>query len=77
MRKTYSNTAHPTLVKWIADISYAMYKESRKGRFRSLFIHDTGIKFMEIHTRRTNADAIVAQLLEANPAIEIRHANYI
>ena len=58
-------------------ISYVTYKETKKGRFRSLFIHDSGVKFMDIHTSKTNADAIVEQLLNANPSIEIRHANYL
>ena len=52
-------------------------RKAKKGRFRSLFIHDSGVKFMDIHTSKTNADAIVEQLLNANPSIEIRHANYL
>ena len=58
-------------------ISYVMYKESKKGRFRSLFIHDTGVGFITIRTSRSRADMIVTQLLSMNPSIEVRHANYL
>ena len=61
----------------ISQLKSATYKESKKGRFRSLFLHDTGISFMDIHTSRTKADQIVTQLLKLNPEIEIKHANYL
>ena len=61
----------------ISQLKSATYKESKKGRFRSLFLHDTGIGFMDIHTSRTKADQIVTQLLKLNPEIEIKHANYL
>ena len=61
----------------ISKLKTITYKESKKGRFRSLFIHDDGVGFMDIRTTKRNADLITAQLLEANPSIEIKHANYI
>lgn len=61
----------------ISKLKTITYKESKKGRFRSLFIHDDGVGFMDIRTTKRNADLITAQLLESNPSIEIKHANYI
>ena len=61
----------------ISKLKTITYKESKKGKFRSLFVHDDGVGFMDIRTTKQNADLIAAQLLEANPSIEIRHANYI
>ena len=61
----------------ISQIQSATYKESRKGKFRSLFLHDTGVGFMDILTSRENADKIVAQILKVNPAVEVKHANYL
>lgn len=61
----------------IADLSTATYKESKKRKYRSLFLHDTGTGFMDIRTSKENADKIVAQLLQLNPSIEIKHANLI
>ena len=61
----------------ISQIQTATYKESRKGKFRSLFLHDTGVGFMDIRTSRENADKIVAQILKVNPAVEVKHANYL
>lgn len=61
----------------MSQIKTATYKESRKGKFRSLFLHDTGVGFMDIQTSRENADRIVAQIRKANPAVEVSHANYL
>ncbi len=61
----------------ISSLSYISYKESKKGRFRSLFIHDNGTGFMNINTTKKNADLIVAQLTKINPTIEIKHVNYL
>ena len=61
----------------ISNLSTITYKESRRGRFRSLLIHDNGIGFMDIHTSKENADRIAAQLTKANPSIVVKHANYI
>lgn len=61
----------------ISQISTATYKESKKGKFRSLFLHDTGVGFMDIRTSKENADRIVAQILKVNPAVEVKHANYL
>ena len=62
---------------YISQLQSATYKESKKGRFRSLFLHDTGIGFMDIHTSKEKADQIVAQLLRLNPEIEVKHAHYL
>lgn len=69
-----ANKDYPIL---ISNITYATFKENKKGRLRSLFIHDVGVKFMEIQTSKANAEAIMAQLLKINPSIEVRHANYL
>ena len=61
----------------ISQIKTATYKESKKGRFRSLFLHDTGVGFMDIRTSRDNAERMVAQILKANPAVEVNTANYL
>ena len=61
----------------ISQLTTATYKESKKGKFRSLFLHDAGIGFMDIRTSKENADKMVAQLLGANPSIEVKHAHYI
>lgn len=59
----------------ISRIKTATYKESRKGKFRSLFLHDTGVGFMDIRTTRETADRIVAHILRVNPAVEIKTEN--
>ena len=61
----------------ISQIKTATFKESRKGRFRSLFLHDTGVGFMDIRTSRETAERLVAQILKVNPAVEVNTANYI
>ena len=61
----------------ISQIKTATYKESKKGRFRSLFLHDTGVGFMDIRTSKENADKIVNQILKANPGVVVEHANYL
>lgn len=61
----------------ISDITTITYKESKKGKFRSLLIHDSGVRFMVVNTSKENADLIVAQLTKANPSIVVKHANYI
>ena len=61
----------------ISNLSTISYKESKKGKFRSLLIHDNGVGFMEIRTSKENADRITAQLTKANPAIVVKHENYI
>lgn len=68
------NKKHPMKID---EIEYVMYKESKKGRFRSLFIHDTGVGFFNIKVNKKKADAIVADILAINPSIEIKHANYL
>ena len=61
----------------ISQIKTATYKESKKGRFRSLFLHDTGVGFMDIRTSRDNAERMVAQILKVNPTVEVTTANYL
>lgn len=61
----------------ISDLTTATYKENKKGKYRSLFLHDAGVGFMDIRTSKEKADQMVAQLLEANPAIEVKHINYL
>ena len=61
----------------ISQLKYAAYKESKKGRFRSLFLHDTGNGFMDIRTNRATAEKMVAQILKVNPNVEIRTENFL
>ena len=61
----------------ISNLTTITYKESKKGKFRSLLIHDSGVGFMDIRTSKENADRITAQLTKANPAIVVNHVNYI
>ena len=61
----------------LSDITSVIYKESKKGRFRHLFIHDSGTGFMQIRTSRENADRMVAQILKANPSAKVEHAHYL
>ena len=61
----------------ISQIKTATYKESKKGKFRSLFLHDTGVGFMDIRTSKENADKIVAQILKVNPAVTVEHVDYL
>lgn len=61
----------------ISALSTISYKESKKGKFRSLLIHDSGVRFMDIKTSKENADRIVSQLTKANPAIVVNHVNYL
>lgn len=58
-------------------ITSIIYKESKKGRFRKLFIHDSGTGFMEILTTKANADRMVEQILKANPDAKVEHAHYL
>lgn len=61
----------------ISNLTTITYKESKKGKFRSLLIHDSGVGFMDIRTSKDNADLIVAQLTKTNPSIVVKHASYI
>lgn len=61
----------------ISKIKTATYKENKKGRFRSLFLHDTGVGFMDIRTSKENADKIVEQILKVNPGVVVDHADYL
>ena len=61
----------------ISQLQYVSYKERKKGRFRSLFLHDTGTGFMDIRTNRATAEKMVAQILKVNPNVEIRTENFL
>ena len=60
----------------ISNLTSASYKETKKGKYRSLFLHDAGTGFMDIRIPKEKADKMVKQLLEANPAIEVKHVHY-
>ena len=74
---TITNSRQKKYPLKISQIKTATYKESKKGRFRSLFLHDTGVGFMDIRTSKENADKIVAQILKVNPGVVVEHANYL
>ena len=61
----------------LSELATLTYKESKKGRFRSLIVHNSGTGFIDIRTSRENADGIVARIREINPAVEVIHANYL
>lgn len=61
----------------LSGITTITFNENKKGRFRYLLIHDAGVGFMQIRTSRENAERMAAQILQANPAAEVKHANYI
>ena len=60
----------------LSNIKTATVKETRKGKFRSLFVHDYGVGFMDIRTSQANAERIIAQIREANPELEVKHATF-
>lgn len=68
------NKKYPIKISQLKTISY---KENKKGKFRSLMLRDNGIRFMDIRTSKKNADRITAQLLKANPTIEVKHVNHL
>ena len=90
MKTVYANTAHPGLVKWSIGIAialgiflYILYI-SLDDKYKLLlyiaafsFLYGAGTGFMDIRTSKEKADKIVAQLLNANPTIEVKHANYL
>lgn len=61
----------------LSNITTVTYNETKKGRFRYLLIHDSGVGFMQIRTSKENADRMTAQILAANPAATVKHASYI
>lgn len=61
----------------ISNLTTATYKENKKGKYRSLFLHDAGVGFIDIRISKVKADQMVAQLLKANPNIEVKHVNYL
>jgi predicted membrane protein len=61
----------------ISQLQYVAYKESKKGRFRSLFLHDTGTGFIDIRTNRATAEKMVAQILKVNPNVEVRTEHFL
>lgn len=69
-----NNKKYPLHISRLKSISY---KETKKGRFRGLLIHEEGVGFMELRTSKKNADMIVAQLTGLKPSVEIKRVNYI
>ncbi len=61
----------------LSGITKITYYETKKGKFRYLFLHDAGNGFMEIRTSKENADKIAAQILAVSPAAAVKHVNYI
>jgi hypothetical protein len=61
----------------ISNLTTATYKENKKGKYRSLFLHDAGVGFMDIRISKEKADQMVVQLLKANSNIEVKHVNYL
>ena len=61
----------------ISNITTATYKESKNGKYRSLFLHDAGVGFIDIRIPKEKADQMVTQLLKANPGIDVKHLNYL
>ena len=61
----------------ISNLTTATYKENKKGKYRSLFLHDAGTGFMDIYLSKEKADQLLAQLLKVNPNIEVKHVNYL
>ena len=74
---TVTNSVQKKYPMHISKLTTVTYKESKKGKFRSIFLHDDGVGFMDLRLSKANADKMVAQLLKANPSIEIKHANYL
>ena len=70
----YQNKKYPL---YISKLTTATYKENRKGKYRSLFLHDAGVGFMDIRLSKDKADQLLAQLLKVNPNIEVKHVNYL
>lgn len=70
----YQNKNYPL---YISKLTTATYKENRKGKYRSLFLHDAGVGFMDIRLSKEKADQLLAQLLKVNPNIEVKHVNYL
>jgi hypothetical protein len=68
------NKKHPL---HISNLTTASYKENKKSKYRSLFLHDAGVGFMDIRVSKEKADQMLAQLLKANPSIEVKHVNYL
>ena len=60
----------------IADISYVSFRVNGKGKYRAYFIHDNGVRFMDIRTSEKNAHAITEHLLRLNPTIEVRQTKF-
>lgn len=61
----------------IDKISHIIMNESKKGKFRFILVHDTGVKFIKVPTRRSNAEKIKSKILELNPSVEVRITHYL
>ena len=76
-KDTITDSRHKKYPLKVSQIKTATYKVNRKGKYRSLFLHDTGVGFMDIRTSKENAHLIVNQIRKVNPAVEINTANYL
>ena len=76
-KDTITDSQNKKYPLYISNLTTATYKESKKGKYRSLFLHDAGVGFMDIRVSKEKADQMVEQLLKANPAIEVKHVNYL
>ena len=74
---TVTNSGQKKYPLHISRLKTITYKESKKGKFRSIFLHDDGVGFMDMRLSKANADRMAEQLLKANPSIEVKHANYL
>lgn len=55
----------------LSEMKTITYRKNRRGKFIALDLHDTGVVFFDFKTTKDTADQIVAQLLEANPSIDV------
>ena len=60
----------------IDNIDIVTRHTSKKGKFRYLNIHEKGVRFAIIRLKESIADQLIAKLLEVNPHIQVKTANY-
>ena len=61
----------------IADIKTVLIKQTKKGKYRSLFIKDHGIRFLDIRLNEKQGMALLEQLKAMNPNFEVLNVNYM
>ena len=59
----------------ISELSSIQFVESKRGRFRFLYIRDNSKQFIKMRTSERQAQAIVEHLTRLNPVIEVKHTN--